>query len=112
MPIVDSNSSCDIPAARKVCGYVGYNALRACSKCLQPFLTASFGEKADFSGYERNTWHLRSNELHRHYAEIYRDCNTRDAEKKIERDHGCGYTVLLDLPYFNVVPSHTCTRAY
>ena len=55
-------------------------------KCLQPFPTSSFGEKADFSGYDQNTWQQRSNEFHRHYAKIYRDCNTRDAEKKMECD--------------------------
>ncbi len=43
--------ACDIPAARKVCGFV---ALKACSKCLKSFSTQNFGEKADFSGFDRN----------------------------------------------------------
>ena len=40
--------SSDIPASRKVCGFVGHNATKACSKCLLSFPTASFGEKADY----------------------------------------------------------------
>lgn len=37
--------ACDIPAARKVCGYVGHNALRGCSRCLKTFPTNCFGER-------------------------------------------------------------------
>ena len=33
---------CDIPAARKVCGFVGHQALKGCSKCLLSFPTARF----------------------------------------------------------------------
>ena len=41
--------ACDIPAARKVCGFVGHGAYRGCSKCLLTFPTTSFGEKADYT---------------------------------------------------------------
>lgn len=40
---------CDIPAARKCCGFVGCNALQGCSKCMVKFPTSAFGEKPDFS---------------------------------------------------------------
>ena len=40
----------DIPASRKVSGFVGHNAFLACSKCLKTFPTKFFGEKADFTG--------------------------------------------------------------
>ena len=46
--------ACDIPAARKVCGFVSHNALLGCSKCLKPFPTASFGEKPNYSGFDRD----------------------------------------------------------
>ena len=32
---------CDIPAARKVCGFVGHRALKGCLKCLQFFPTTA-----------------------------------------------------------------------
>lgn len=38
-------TACDIPAARKVSGFVGHNAVCGCSRCLKNFPTASFGEK-------------------------------------------------------------------
>ena len=46
---------CDIPAARKVCGFVGHRALKGCSKCLQSFPTAAFGEKADYSNFDKSS---------------------------------------------------------
>ena len=46
--------ACDIPAARKVCGFLGHNALLGCSKCLKQFPTESFGQKPDFSGFDRS----------------------------------------------------------
>ena len=36
---------CDIPAAQKVSGFVGYSAYHTCSRCLKPFPTAAFGKK-------------------------------------------------------------------
>ena len=48
--------ACDIPAARKVCSFVGHNARLACSKCLKVFVTENFGDKPDYSGFDRSTW--------------------------------------------------------
>lgn len=31
--------SCDIPASRKLCGFVGHDALMGCNECLLPFPT-------------------------------------------------------------------------
>ena len=89
--------SCDIPAARKVCGYVSHNAFRGCSRCLKEFPTRTFGEKADYSGYDRENWQQRSNDQHRQYAEMHKQCNNISSQKKIEHDHGCRYSVLLEL---------------
>jgi hypothetical protein len=44
-------NSSDVPACRKVAGFVGHAALKACSRCLKSFPTGSFGEKADYSGF-------------------------------------------------------------
>ena len=59
---------CDIPAARKVCGFVGHRALKGCSKCLHYFPTARFGEKGDYSNFDHNSWGPRRNQLHREIA--------------------------------------------
>lgn len=100
-------SGCDIPAARKVCGFVGHGAKKGCSKCLSSFPTESFGEKADYSNFNRNLWISRTNEHHRSKAFEYRDCNTKADQAKIERDCGIRYTVLLELPYFDA--ARMCT---
>jgi hypothetical protein len=40
--------SCDIPASRKLCGLAGHNAVKACSKCLLSFPTASLVKNQTF----------------------------------------------------------------
>ena len=42
---------CDLPAGRKVCGFLSYNARYGCSR-LKPFV-GSVGNQ-DFSGFDRN----------------------------------------------------------
>ena len=98
---------CDIPAARKLCGFVGHRATKGCSKCLASFPTQSFGEKADYSNFNRDEWELRTNEAHRILASKYYNCNTQVDQHKIERESGVRYTVLLELPYFDA--SRMCT---
>lgn len=44
----------DIPAARKLCGFVGHSANRGCSHC-DKFFPGGFGEKKDYSGVDRST---------------------------------------------------------
>ena len=44
-------TACDIPAARKVSGFVGHSALHGCSKCLKTFPTACFGDKPDYTAH-------------------------------------------------------------
>lgn len=95
--------ACDIPAARKVCGFVGHNARLACSKCLKVFETEVFGDKPDFSGFDKSLWVQRHNSAHRQYAFEHKSCNTLTDQKRIERDHGCRYSVLLELSYFDPI---------
>ena len=100
-------SGCDIPAARKVCGFVGHGATKGCSKCFSSFSTASFGEKADYSNFDRRSWERRTNDHHRTIALQHRDCNTKKDRLKIERDYGIRYSVSLELPYFDA--ARMCT---
>ena len=95
--------SADIPASRKACGFVGHNATKACSKCLLTFPTASFGEKPDYSNFDKTKWTPRTNAEHRVNAERHNMCNTQAARKDIEREHGVRYSALLKLPYFDAV---------
>ena len=95
--------ACDIPAARKVCGYTGHNSLHACSRCLKTFPTESFGEKPDFTGFDREKWPARKLPMHRMHATHYLGAKSRTEQKKLERTHGCRYSILLKLPYFDPI---------
>ena len=90
-------TACDIPASRKLSGFVSHNAYRGCSRCLKSFPTKAFGEKADYSGFDRSTWEPRSNILHRYYANKHRNSELGRQRKDIEIIHGCRYSVLLEL---------------
>ena len=74
--------ACDIPAARKVCGFVGHNSLLACSRCLKVFPTENFGDKADYSGFVREEWPPRSLALHRAHALKHRDAENKAAKRQ------------------------------
>ncbi len=87
--------ACDIPAACKFVGHSAIKAIKGCSKCLKSFSREHFGEKADFSGFDR--------ESHRCFAEKHVAAKTQAAETVIEREHGCRYSCLLELPYFDPV---------
>lgn len=95
--------TCDVPAARKVCGFLGHRANKACTKCLKQFPTLAFGEQPNYSGFNRESWPERSNESHRQHCIEHRACITKVSQAKIEREHGCRYSVLLQLPYFDPV---------
>ena len=95
--------ACDIPAAHKVCGFLGHRALRGCSRCLKTFTTNHFGEKPDYSGFNCSDWEQRTLEHHKTFACQQLSANTLSAQKSIERESGCRYSALLELPYFNPV---------
>ena len=86
--------ACDMPAARKVCGFVGHNALRGCSKCLTVFPCASFGEKSDYSNFNRASWEFRDSDKHRDMAMKYKNCVTKADQKLIAREYGLRYSVI------------------
>ena len=54
--------TCDVPATRKVCGFLGHTARLGCSKCLKVFPVSAFGEKPNFAGYNTDNWIPRSAE--------------------------------------------------
>lgn len=95
--------ACDIPAARKVCGFVGHQAYKGCSKCLKGFPTENFGDKADYSGFDRDSWTLRDLSSHRQHAFEHKISCTASSQTELEREHGVRYSKLLDLSYFDPV---------
>ena len=92
---------CDIPASRKVCGFVGHSALKACNKCLKDF--KRIGDRTNYSGFDLDSWPCRTSADHRINATQYLQCKTKTERKQFENEHGLRFSVLLDLPYFDII---------
>ena len=97
--------SCDIPACRKVCGFLGYNAHFACSKCAM-FFPGNVAEGFDFSGYVTASWPCRDPARHKVNAKAVKVALTQTSRKDLESRHGTRYFVLLELPYLNIIRRH------
>ena len=94
--------ACDIPACRKVTGFLGHHASLACSKCLKAF-PVSFGKPINYSGFNRDNWIMRTSALHRQHCVEICDATTKTGTKKLESKYGLRYSILLALPYFDPV---------
>ena len=46
--------ACDLPAGRKICGFMGHSARLGCSRCFKKF-PGSIGTM-DYSGFDRHNW--------------------------------------------------------
>ena len=95
-------ASADLPAVRKLCGFKGHSAHRGCSKCFKYF-PSSFGEKTDYSGFERDLWPPRHNRSHRIHAEMVRRASTQSKHDELAKKYGIYYSCLLQLEYFDAV---------
>lgn len=93
--------ACDIPAARKVCGFTSHASSAGCSKCKKKFKVGGFGAPSDYSGFDPCS--PRQNEEHRRQAaEINNQTSQEDADK-LTSLYGTRYTELHRLPYFDCV---------
>ena len=93
--------ACDIPASRKVCGFLGHSAALGCSKCLKQ-IPGTLGQM-DYSGFDTSQWKLRTEDEHRKNVKSIRKCTTVKQQTVLESRFGCRYSILLDLPYFDPV---------
>ncbi|XP_070568393.1 uncharacterized protein [Ptychodera flava] len=102
----------DLPANRKLCGFVGHSATHGCSKCFKEFPSVLTGSKdkrgrpkrkLDYSGFARNAWVPRSGHLHRRHAALINQAKSKAKRKQLERKYGVKDTPLLKLEYFNSV---------
>ena len=91
--------ACDLPAGRKVYGFLGHSASLGCSKCLKAF-TGSVG-KMNYSGFDRSTWPSRTNDHHRQSVQQVQQAKKKTEQAQKESLLGCHYSGLLELPYFD-----------
>lgn len=72
--------ACDLPASKKVAGFLGHTAKLGCSKCLKRF-PGGFGN-TDYSGFDRNLWPPRTNSGHRAAVEETKKCMNKTSREK------------------------------
>ena len=94
--------ACDVPAARKLCGFLGHGAKRGCSKCKKEFISGEhFGDKMNFGGFE-DCLH-RTNEEHRSQAQEILIEDTYQGRENKEVKYGTRYSELMQLDYFDCI---------
>ena len=74
--------ACDIPALRKVTGFIGHGAHLGCSRCLKYFDTVN--GKLSYGGFDRSSWNVRSNEQHRARCQELRLAKTKTQLHELE----------------------------
>lgn len=76
--------SSDLSATWKVCGFASHSAQMGCSKCLKKFKAGSFGDKLDYSGYERDNWEYCNHSTHLAQLAEIKNTMTITERKKLE----------------------------
>ena len=93
-------AACDIPAARKLCGFLGHSSSH-CPRCDIRFSYDKEYKKMDYSGVKE--YALKHNSHHVEHAEASRLCRMQTEKEAYEHKHGSRYSELMRLPYFDCV---------
>ena len=89
--------ACDLPAGRKLCGFLGHSAKLGCSKCYKEF-SETVG-MMDYNGFDHTKWKSRTNSAHRTNVQKVCKATCKQQQVKIESTEGCHSSCLLKLPY-------------
>ena len=92
--------SSDIPASRKIGGFLGHMAAQGCSRCKKHF---NSGDGLDFSGFDRENWQPRNSSEHRRAAKQTLEETSPTAQQKLCSELGARYSVLQELEYFDCI---------
>ena len=98
--------SCDMPAVRKVCGFVGHQARLGCSKCLCKFEHLPSGGLKCLPMGDFGEWNLRTLDEHRKNCEESLQCTNNSSLTKFTSSCGARFSALLNIPYFNPIRNH------
>ena len=63
----------------------------------------SFKDKTDYSGFDRDLWPPRHNDIHRIHAEMVRKAQTQSKQEELATKYGVYYSCLLQLEYFDAI---------
>ncbi len=93
--------SCDVPAARKICGHV--SALVSCHRCEKK---ANYENRQhNFAGMDdlEEWFYTRSSTEHRQHALNWRRCKSDASRKHMVKQTGVRWSELLRLQYFDPI---------
>lgn len=93
--------SCDSPAMRKVAGFMSHSATKGCFRCMKSIPCEVFGNKPDYSDFNRAEWILRTHDDCFNYGMQHKHARTASERLNIEKKYIVRYTALLGLPYYN-----------
>ena len=85
---------------------LAFSAILGCSKCLHKFKNGAFGQKLDYSGYDRHSWQLRTLAEHKVAATEYLMAQSPSEQQRVLSKLGVRYSLLLELPYFDPIRFH------
>ncbi|KAA1073203.1 hypothetical protein PGT21_050095 [Puccinia graminis f. sp. tritici] len=88
----------DLPALRRSLGFASHAATRMCSCCLLP--------KSDISNINEESWPPRTLDQHKFWAKKSYEAESLDERDEILLEHGVRYSVLLELPYWDILKFH------
>ena len=96
--------ACDMPAARKTCGFTSPVSRRGCYKCDRTFVVDDDTNRVNFSGgYDVENYRWKdTNDVATHAAEWMTATSNKD-RVDIERNYGTHWSELHRLPYFDAV---------
>ena len=93
--------ACDIPASRKVGGFLAHSARKGCNKCLVDF-PSMLSSEADRTSI-LNVGPARENDIHREIVAEVLTAPTRQDRDRTESENGVRYSELLRLPYYQPI---------
>ena len=92
--------SCDLPAGRKVCGFLSHSANLGCSCCYSSFSQGTFGQRNDYSDFKRDQWEMRTEKKHRDNIKSLKKCKNKTSLEHTVSKFGCRYSELFILIQF------------
>ena len=81
--------------------WVTWQQKLGCNRCYKEF-PGTVGEKC-FGGFDRGEWVARDLETHKNHVSFVRNARTKVKRQQTESKYGVRYSVLLQLPYFDLV---------